>query len=419
MGSFLQVGNTTADVSMPVQEAMAKLQTEQAKLQHELDALRQEHSLYQAGGTARELFAMQRQPAANAPVAAPGEDPAADVAAAEAAPSAPSGGGKGTMGFVLDEDDDDDDVPVEPVAAAGEGAPAEAAPAEAAAPEQAAAAAPEPPEPVVVVSPKDPAAVVPIPLIPLSRMERPGPRKALTQSDIIVSTPAALIPVLTSDEINTLKIRREQVLARLQQVRKLRPLPKQQEPHRPEVHRDCVLKEMIWLAKDFSQERRWKMAVASKTSRAAIRAKVSGERKVVQKEKQNEHRLKQIARGIAKDIKVFWQKIETVASFKHEEKLQEKHQALRQQHLEALIGQTERYSGLLAQQLDAPAAIEGAAAEGEDGAAAEGEGNAEPDSNEEPRRWQDALLGGAEEKMEIALEYAESAGKKVRILRLR
>ena len=405
----MQVENTTADVSMPVQEAMAKLQTEQAKLQHELDALRQEHSLYQAGGTARELFAMQRQPAANAPVAAPGEDPAADVAAAAAAPAAPSGGGKGTMGFVLDEDDDDDDVPVEPVAAAGEGAPAEAAPAE--------AAAPEPPEPVVVLPPKDPAAVVPIPLIPLSRMERPGPRKALTQSDIIVSTPAALIPVLTSDEINTLKIRREQVLARLQQVRKLRPLPKQQEPHRPEVHRDCVLKEMIWLAKDFSQERRWKMAVASKTSRAAIRAKVSGERKVVQKEKQNEHRLKQIARGIAKDIKVFWQKIETVASFKHEEKLQEKHQALRQQHLEALIGQTERYSGLLAQQLDAPAAIEGAGAEGEDGAT--GEGNAEPDSNEEPRRWQDALLGGAEEKMEIALEYAESAGKKVRILCLR
>lgn len=413
-----EVENTTADVSMPVQEAMAQLQTEQAKLQHELDALRQEHSLYQAGGTARELFAMQQQPAANAPVAAPGEAPAADVAAAAAAPAAPSGGGKGTMGFVLDEDDDDDDVPVEPVAAAGEGAPAEAAPAEAAAPEQA-AAAPEPPEPVVVVPPKDPAAVVPIPLIPLSRMERPGPRKALTQSDIIVSTPAAFIPVLTSDEINTLKVRREQVLARLQQVRKLRPLPKQQEPHRPEVHRDCVLKEMIWLAKDFSQERRWKMAVASKTSRAAIRAKVSGERKVVQKEKQNEHRLKQIARGIAKDIKVFWQKIETVASFKHEEKLQEKHQALRQQHLEALIGQTERYSGLLAQQLDAPAAIEGAGAEGagaesEDGATGEdgATDGATPDSNEEPRRWQDALLGGADEKMEIALEYAESAGKK-------
>jgi len=406
-----EVENTTVNVSIPVGEAMAKLQTEQAKLQHELNALRQEHSLYQAGGTARELFAMQRQPAVDAPVAALDDAPAADVAAAAAAPAAPSGGGKGTMGFVLDEGDDDDDVPADTVAAPGEGATAEAAPAEAAAPEQAAAAAPEAaPEPVVVVPPKDPAAVVPIPLVPLSRMERPGPRKALTQSDIVVSTPAALIPVLTSDEINTLKVRREQVLARLQAVRKLRPLPKQQEPHRPEVHRDCVLKEMIWLAKDFSQERRWKMAVASKTSRAAIRAKQSGERKVVQKEKQNEHRLKQIARGIAKDIKVFWQKIETVASFKHEEKLQEKHQALRQQHLEALIGQTERYSGLLAQQLDAPAAIEGAGAEGKDGST--GEGNAEPDSNEEPRRWQDALLGGVEEKMEMALEYAESAGKK-------
>lgn len=43
-----------------------------------------------------------------------------------------------------------------------------------------------------------------------------------------------------------------------------RRLPKIQEPPRCKSHWDYVLDEMQWLAVDFAQERRWKMAAAKK-----------------------------------------------------------------------------------------------------------------------------------------------------------
>lgn len=41
-------------------------------------------------------------------------------------------------------------------------------------------------------------------------------------------------------------------------------LPKLQEASRPKSHWDYVLEEMQWMAADFAQERRWKMAAAKK-----------------------------------------------------------------------------------------------------------------------------------------------------------
>merc|ERR1719305_1519484 len=158
------------------------------------------------------------------------------------------------MGFTLAEDDDDDDVAAteEPAAEGEAEAEAEAetaAEAEAAAePEASAEAEPEAPKPLLPPVFKHPAELVPIPLVPLEKVQHQNLRAAFTPANILVNTPATEIPVLTSDEINTLKIRREQVLRRLQEVRKIRPLPKQHEPHRQEVHHDCVMKEMVWLA---------------------------------------------------------------------------------------------------------------------------------------------------------------------------
>jgi len=43
-----------------------------------------------------------------------------------------------------------------------------------------------------------------------------------------------------------------------------RRLPKVQETTRGKAHWDYVLDEMQWLAVDFAQERRWKMAAAKK-----------------------------------------------------------------------------------------------------------------------------------------------------------
>jgi E1A-binding protein p400 len=41
-------------------------------------------------------------------------------------------------------------------------------------------------------------------------------------------------------------------------------LPKVQEPPRVKAHWDYLIEEMIWLAADFAQERKWKKAAAKK-----------------------------------------------------------------------------------------------------------------------------------------------------------
>ena len=43
------------------------------------------------------------------------------------------------------------------------------------------------------------------------------------------------------------------------------------EPPRRKVHHDYLLEEMTWLATDFRQERKWKMAVAKKVAYAVVK----------------------------------------------------------------------------------------------------------------------------------------------------
>lgn len=43
-------------------------------------------------------------------------------------------------------------------------------------------------------------------------------------------------------------------------------LPKVVEPARPKAHWDYLLEEMVWLAADFAQERKWKKAAAKKVT---------------------------------------------------------------------------------------------------------------------------------------------------------
>jgi len=64
-------------------------------------------------------------------------------------------------------------------------------------------------------------------------------------------------------------VQEAQVLQRVSELQRnglwsARRLPKVQETPRCKAHWDYVLDEMQWLAVDFAQERRWKMAAAKK-----------------------------------------------------------------------------------------------------------------------------------------------------------
>uniref|UniRef100_A0AAR2JMG4 E1A binding protein p400 n=1 Tax=Pygocentrus nattereri TaxID=42514 RepID=A0AAR2JMG4_PYGNA len=89
-------------------------------------------------------------------------------------------------------------------------------------------------------------------------------------------------------------------------------LPKLQEASRPKSHWDYLLEEMQWMAADFAQERRWKMAAAKKLVRTCARYH-DEVRKTMEREKNEEElRLRNIASAIAREVDYFWSNIQQV-----------------------------------------------------------------------------------------------------------
>ncbi|CAN4095126.1 unnamed protein product [Withania somnifera] len=134
-------------------------------------------------------------------------------------------------------------------------------------------------------------------------------------------------------------------------VRRQKGLEAPKEPQRPKTHWDHVLAEMVWLSKDFESERKWKLAqakkVAIRASKGMLDQATRGEKRV----KEEEQRLRKVALNISKDIKKFWLKIEKLVLYKHQLELDEKKKKALDKQLEFLLGQTERYSTMLAENL--------------------------------------------------------------------
>ncbi|MCJ8735402.1 hypothetical protein PDJAM_G00246280 [Pangasius djambal] len=93
-------------------------------------------------------------------------------------------------------------------------------------------------------------------------------------------------------------------------------LPKLQEASRPKSHWDYLLEEMQWMAADFAQERRWKMAAAKKLVRTCARYHVEVRKAEERKKMEEELRLRNIASVIAREVDYFWSNIEQVVEIK-------------------------------------------------------------------------------------------------------
>uniref|UniRef100_A0A672M150 E1A binding protein p400 n=1 Tax=Sinocyclocheilus grahami TaxID=75366 RepID=A0A672M150_SINGR len=89
-------------------------------------------------------------------------------------------------------------------------------------------------------------------------------------------------------------------------------LPKLQEACRPKSHWDYLLEEMQWMAADFAQERRWKMAAAKKLVRTCARYHVEQKKMEEREKREDEMRLRHIASTIARGVDCFWSNIEQV-----------------------------------------------------------------------------------------------------------
>lgn len=126
------------------------------------------------------------------------------------------------------------------------------------------------------------------------------------------------------------------------------------EPPRPKTHWDHVLEEMVWLSKDFESERKWKIAQAKKVALRASKGILDQATRGEKKMKEEEQRMRKVALNISKDVKKFWTKIEKLVLYKHQLKLDDKKKKALDKQLEYLLGQTERYSSMLAENLSCP-----------------------------------------------------------------
>ncbi|XP_065370564.1 helicase domino [Calliphora vicina] len=126
-------------------------------------------------------------------------------------------------------------------------------------------------------------------------------------------------------------------------------LPKQMEPPRPKAHWDYLLEEMVWLAADFAQERKWKKAAAKKCAKMVQKYFQDKANAAQKAEKAQELHLKRVAAFIAKEVKMFWGNVEKLVEYKHHTKLEEKRKKALDQHLSFIVDQTEKFSQQLAE----------------------------------------------------------------------
>lgn len=126
-------------------------------------------------------------------------------------------------------------------------------------------------------------------------------------------------------------------------------LPKQLEPPRPKAHWDYLLEEMVWLAADFAQERKWKKAAAKKCAKMVQKYFQDKANAAQKAEKAQEAHLRRVAAFIAKEVKMFWGNVEKLVEYKHHTKLEEKRKKALDQHLSFIVDQTEKFSQQLAE----------------------------------------------------------------------
>nr|XP_060641640.1 E1A-binding protein p400 isoform X5 [Anolis sagrei ordinatus] len=140
----------------------------------------------------------------------------------------------------------------------------------------------------------------------------------------------AVLPQDSSQDKLAEQIKLEnQVHQRIAELRKeglwsLRRLPKLQEVPRPKSQWDYLLEEMQWMATDFAQERKWKMATAKKMVRTVARYHEEKKLNEERAKKEEENKLRRLAAMIAREIEYFWFNIEQVVEIKLQIEFQEK-----------------------------------------------------------------------------------------------
>eukprot|EP01122_Echinamoeba_exundans_P000089 TRINITY_DN10072_c0_g1_i1.p1 TRINITY_DN10072_c0_g1~~TRINITY_DN10072_c0_g1_i1.p1 ORF type:complete len:2057 (+),score=467.34 TRINITY_DN10072_c0_g1_i1:166-6336(+) len=128
-------------------------------------------------------------------------------------------------------------------------------------------------------------------------------------------------------------------------------IPKPAEPPRTTAHWDYVLKEMAIMAVDYREERKWKMAACKKTARLVQKWHQDKWRDQLRQRREAEASKRELARWITRQVRNWWREVEEFIKLRHQNVLEEKKKQAMDKHLDFLVGQTEKYSEMLAKDL--------------------------------------------------------------------
>ncbi|XP_074029357.1 domino helicase isoform X2 [Leptinotarsa decemlineata] len=253
------------------------------------------------------------------------------------------------------------------------------------------------------------------------------PSVSVPESNSNMSTPksvstknkSSLQPSLSSQELIVEKAKQEAyVVQRIADLQKEglwseKRLPKVQDMHRTKAHWDFLLEEMVWLAADFAQERKWKKAAAKKCARMVQKYFQDKALAAQKAEKAHEQNLRRIASFCAKEIKIFWSNVEKLVEYKQNAILEEKRKKALDQQLSFIVDQTEKYSQLLAEGMNKTADPPASAISSRSVSRAQSDTEFDPDlqsdeDDEETIEQEEAALDDEGHKEEIEALQKES-----------
>eukprot|EP01047_Picozoa_sp_COSAG01_P023476 COSAG01_NODE_1421_length_10362_cov_10.007113_8_plen_1396_part_00 len=134
----------------------------------------------------------------------------------------------------------------------------------------------------------------------------------------------------------------------------VRRMTRYAEPPRKKTHWDYLLQEMEWMANDFRHERKWKMASAKKTAAAVMKHHKARRTQKDREKKMQEQAVKKIASRLSREVRTFWGQIGKLVVYKHEVQIEQIRQQHMEKHMDFMVGQTERYSRSLAENMIRP-----------------------------------------------------------------
>ncbi len=121
---------------------------------------------------------------------------------------------------------------------------------------------------------------------------------------------------------------------------------------RKKCHRDFLLGEMVWLAKEFQKERRWKMSQSKKFALVVKKSKLDVGSRAELRRQQEEKSLRKVARGISQEVMAWWSKVERLVVYKRRAGVEAVRKQELDHQLDFLVSQTERYVDILAKTIE-------------------------------------------------------------------